>query len=128
MKTIEELKRELKELVPTFVDLMLEDPSIGTAWYCEEGFDSDPASNYICYEKDGWTIDISYELCGIPYFRAATYWEPEENGWQKTWGEVTEIIAGYYDEDEDKEVLIEDEEFLAELTREIEAELKNFDC
>lgn len=54
MKTV----KDLNELIPTIIDMVFDDPEIGTSYLeqDEDGFCcrcDEPEHNSICYEKDG---------------------------------------------------------------------------
>lgn len=104
MKTI----ADLNALIPTIVDLIRNnDHEIGDS-YIEQDEDGwgrceDPATNYLCYEKDGWLIEIYYDCCGEWDNDSGDYWTPPSSDLRRAWGEVTEITATHYDEDTDGE-------------------------
>lgn len=115
MKTID----DLNALIPQLIDLVLDDPQIGNSYYDqdEDGFygrNDEYEENYVCYEEDGWFIEISFECCGEWSYDPGDYWTPESLDLVKAWGKVTEINAGHYDEETD-----EDTEFSEEDTKEL---------
>ena len=104
MKTI----ADLNALIPTLVELLRNnDHEIGDS-YIEQDEDGwgrcdEPASNYLCYEEDGWLIEVTYECCGEWDNDPGDYWTPPSCDLRRAWGEVTEITATHYDEDIDEE-------------------------
>jgi hypothetical protein len=100
MKTI----ADLNALIPTLVDLLRNnDHEIGDS-YIEQDEDGwgrcdEPATNYLCYEEDGWLIEITYECCGEWDNDPGDYWTPPCYDLIRAWGNVTEILASHYDEE-----------------------------
>ena len=104
MKTI----ADLNALIPTLVDLIRNnDHEIGESYYEQDedgwGRCDDSTPNYLCYEKDGWLIEIYYECCGEWDNDPGDYWTPPSSDLVRAWGELTEITAYHYDEDTDEE-------------------------
>lgn len=104
MKTI----ADLNALIPTIVDLIRNnDHEIGESYYEQDedgwGRCDESTSNYVCYEKDGWLIEIYYDCCGEWDNDPGDYWTPPSSDLRRAWGEVTEITATHYDEDTDEE-------------------------
>lgn len=65
MKTI----ADLNALIPTLVELIRNnDHEIGESYYEQDedgwGRCDDSTTNYLCYEEDGWLIEVTYECCG----------------------------------------------------------------
>lgn len=104
MKTIS----DLNSLIPTIADqLRNDDHNIGQSYFEQDedgwGRCCDSETNYLCYEEDGWLIEITYECCGEWDNDPGDYWTPPSCTLLKAWGEVTEITATHYDEDADEE-------------------------
>lgn len=106
MKTL----ADLNALIPTLCDLVKNnDHEIGDSYYerDEDGFGcccSEYESNFVCYEEDGWLIEISYQCAGEWDNDPGDYWTPPSSDLKRAWGEVTEINAYHYDEDTDEEI------------------------
>lgn len=96
---------DLNNLIPQLTDLVLDNPEIGECYYgrCEDDYDETLADNYVCYEEDGWCIEISFKCCGEWDNDPGDYWTPPSSGLRRAWGEVTEITAYHYDEETDEE-------------------------
>lgn len=126
MKTV----KDLNELIPTIIDMVFDDPEIGTS-YIEQDEDGcgcrcdEPEHNSICYEKDGWYIEVSYDVCGEWSYDPGDYWTPPSTDLIRSWGEVTEIIAWFTDEETGEEYEFTGDE-LAEMERRINKELEDF--
>ncbi len=104
MKTI----ADLNALIPTLVELIRNnDHEIGESYYEQDedgwGRCDDSTTNYLCYEEDGWLIEVTYECCGEWDNDHGDYWTPPSCDLRRAWGEVTEITATHYDEDIDEE-------------------------
>lgn len=104
MKTI----ADLNALIPTLVELIRNnDYEIGESYYEQDedgwGRCDDSTTNYLCYEEDGWLIEVTYECCGEWDNDHGDYWTPPSCDLRRAWGEVTEITATHYDEDIDEE-------------------------
>ncbi len=125
MKTIE----DLKNLFPTLIDLVASnDHEIGESYFEQDedgwGRCSDYEDNYVCYEEDGWLIEISYRCCGEFDNDPGDYWTPPCCDLIRGWGEVTEITAYHYDEETDEETEFSDDD-LQELWKELDKVLEN---
>lgn len=126
MKTV----KDLNELIPTIIDMVFDDPEIGTS-YLEQNEDGcvcrceEPEHNSICYEKDGWYIEVSYDVCGEWSYDPGDYWTPPSTDLKRSWGEVTEIVAWFTDEETGEEYEFTGDE-LAEIERRINKELEDF--
>ena len=83
------------------------DHEIGESYYEQDedgwGRCDDSTTNYLCYEEDGWLIEVTYECCGEWDNDPGDYWTPPSCDLRRAWGEVTEITATHYDEDIDEE-------------------------
>lgn len=116
MKTI----ADLNALSDKLLDLMLDDPQIGdTYWDQDEdgwGKCSDWESNNICYEEDGWCIEIFYECNGKYCNDPGDYYTPPCYDLISATGRVSEIVASHYDEETEEET-----EFSEEDTKELES-------
>lgn len=104
MKTI----ADLNALITILVDLIRNNGhEIGESYYEQDedgwGRCDDSTPNYLCYEKDGWLIEIYYDCCGEWDNDPGDYWTPPSSTLRRAWGEVTEITAYHYDEDTDEE-------------------------
>lgn len=104
MKTI----ADLNALIPTLVELIRNnDHEIGESYYEQDedgwGRCDDSTTNYLCYEEDGWLIEVTYECCGEWDNDPGDYWTPPSCVLRRAWGEVTEITATHYHEDTDEE-------------------------
>lgn len=109
MKTI----ADLNALIPTLCDLVENNNhEIGSTWYgrYEEDYECNYESNYVCYEEDGWLIEISYKCAGDWDEDPGDYWTPSSRDLRRAWGEVTEITATHYDEETDEETEFCDDE------------------
>ncbi len=122
-------KADLNALIPTLVELLRNnDHEIGDS-YIEQDEDGwgrcdEPATNYLCYEEDGWLIEITYECCGEFYNDPGDYWTPPCYDLKSAWGEVTEILASHTDEETDEESEFSDDD-LKELWSALDEELKD---
>lgn len=125
MKTVQ----DLNELIPVIIDMVLDDPEIGTSnWeQDEDGFSrcEEAESNYICYEKDGWYIEVSYDVSGEWSYDPGDYWTPPSQDLKRAWGEVTEITAFYTDEETGEEYEFTTDE-LSDMERQINEALEDF--
>lgn len=114
MKTI----TDLNALIPTIVDMLAKNEhEIGES-YIEQNEDGwgrccEPATNYFCYEKDGWLIEITYECCGVWHNDSGDYWTPPSSSLVRAWGEVIELTAIHYDEESDEETEFSNENLLS---------------
>lgn len=111
MKTI----ADLNALIPTLVELIRNnDHEIGESYYEQDEDEGvrcdDSTSNYLCYDEDGWIIEIYYECCGEWDNDPGDYATPPSSNLVRAWGEVTEITAAHYDEDTDDESEFSDED------------------
>lgn len=90
-------KERLKDLVPVVAELVRKsEHEIGVSEYdCDEYKD-----NSFVYDKDGWHIEIEYRCCGKWYNDLGDYWNPPCTDLIYAWGEVTNLEANYYDEEE----------------------------
>ena len=94
MKTI----ADLNALIPTLVELLHNnDHEIGESYYEQDedgwGRCDEPATNYLCYEDNGWLIEITYECCAESYNDPGDYWTPPSHDLKGAWGKVTEILG-----------------------------------
>ncbi|ROT10410.1 hypothetical protein ED388_04635 [Muribaculaceae bacterium Isolate-007 (NCI)] len=101
-------KADLDAIIPTLVELIRNnDHEIGESYYEQDedgwGRCDDSTTNYLCYEEDGWLIEVTYECCGEWDNDPGDYWTPPSCDLRRAWGEVTEITATHYDEDIDEE-------------------------
>lgn len=87
MKTID----DLYNLIPELIDMVLDDPTIGDC-------DGTDGGNHVCYEKDGWCIEIGYTCSGEWDCDYGDYWTPPSYDLISAQGEVDEILVSYYDE------------------------------
>ena len=97
MKTI----AELNALIPQLIKLVFEDPEIGKT-HCgkrEDDMDTQWEYNYVCYEKDGWLIEIEFKCTGLWQYYPGDYYSPADEACISAWGEVMEINASHTDED-----------------------------
>lgn len=108
-------KADLDALIPTIVAMIENaDNDIGESYMeqDEDGWGRWENYNYniICYEEDGWCIEVSYKCCGTWENDHGDYWTPPCYDLIRAWGEVTEISASHYDEetDEESEFSVED--------------------
>lgn len=100
MKTI----ADLNALIPTLVELIRNnDHEIGESYYEQDedgwGRCDNSTPNYLCYEEDGWLIEIYYDCCGVWDNAPGDYLTQPSSNLRRAWGEVTEITATHYDED-----------------------------
>lgn len=126
MKTV----KDLNELIPTIIDMVLDNPEIGSSYYeqDEDGYGcrcSEPEYNNIRYNKDGWDIEVCYDVSGEWICDSGDYWTPPSSYLKRAWGEVTEINAYYTDEETGEEYEFTEDE-LAEMERRINKELEDF--
>lgn len=106
---------DLDALIPVLTDMMLAEPQIGDScrYVDEDGItcqDVDPKTNYVCYEENGWCIEVYYECCGKWSYDPGDYWTPESHDLVSAWGHVTAIYASHTDEDTDEETEFSEEE------------------
>ena len=125
MKTI----ADLNALIPTLVELLHNnDHEIGESYYEQDedgwGWCDEPATNYLCYDDDGWLIEITYECCAETYNDPGDYWTPPSHDLKGAWGKVTEILASHTDEETDEESEFSDDD-LKELWGALDEELKD---
>ncbi len=125
MKTIV----DLNALIPTLVELLHNnDHEIGESYYEQDedgwGRCDEPATNYLCYDDDGWLIEITYECCAETYNDPGDYWTPPSHDLKGAWGKVTEILASNTDEETDEESEFSDDD-LKELWGALDEELKD---
>lgn len=125
MKTIE----DLRALYPVLVDLVIHnDHEIGESYpeLSEDGWGTcnDAIENYVCYEKDGWCIDIVYKCCGNWDDDPGDYWNAPSRTLLNAYGEITEICASHYDPDTDEMTYFSDNE-LRELRDILDKELED---
>lgn len=122
MKTID----DLKALLPELKKRVLDNPEIGSTFYgrCEDDYDEDWADNYVCYDEDGWCIEISYKCIGDWACDSGDYWTPPSSDLKRAWGEVTELTASHYDDDTDEETEFTEDE-LNEIWNEIDQVLSS---
>lgn len=110
MKTIS----DLNALIPQLTELVLDNPEIGESYYeqDEDGWNrcDYSKSNCVCYEENGWCIEIQFDCCGAWDNDRGDYWSPGSAELQNAWGEVTEITASHYDEDTDEETEFNEED------------------
>ena len=126
MKTV----KDLNELIPTIIDMVFDKPEIGSSCYeqDEDGYGGEcdePEQNTICYNKDGWYIEVSYDVSGEWIYDPGDYWTPPSEDLRRAWGEVTEIFASYTDEETGEEYEFTEDE-LAEMESRINKELEDF--
>lgn len=122
-------KSDLNSLIPTIVELLCNnDHEIGESYIDQDedgwGRCDEPATNYLCYEEDGWLIEITYECCGEYYSDPGDYWTPSCYDLKRAWGEVIEITASHLDEETDEESEFSDED-VKELWNALDKELRN---
>lgn len=124
-------KADLNALTSILVELLHNnDHEIGESYYDrdEEGYGcgrcDDYATNYLCYEEDGWLIEITYECCGVYSDDSGDYWTPSCYDLKRAWGNVTEILASHIDEETDEESEFSDDD-LKELWSALDEELKD---
>ena len=122
-------KADLNALIPLLVELLHNnDHDIGESYLDRDtdgwGRFNDYTVNSLCYEEDGWCIEITYKCCGEWERDSGDYWTPPSCELVKAWGEVTELSAVYYDEEteEGKEFSVND---LKKLRTALNKELKN---
>lgn len=125
MKTIDDLKK----LFPTLIELVANnDHEIGQSCYEQDedgwGRCDDYEDNYVSYEEDGWSIEISYRCCGVWDSDPGDYWTPSSCDLRRAWGNVTEITAYHYDDDTEEESEFSGND-LKELYKAINKVLKN---
>lgn len=125
MKTIS----DLKSLIPTIVEQMRNnDHNIGESYFEQDedgwGRCCDSETNYLCYEEDGWLIEITYECCGEWDIDSGDYWTPPSSELRKAWGEVTEITATHYDEETGEDTEFNDDD-VKELWCALDEELRD---
>lgn len=111
MKTITDLNALTSELI----DMVLENPEIGTTYYgqSECDYDQEWCDNYVCYEKDGWCIDIEYKCTGEYEESGDGYETPRTSLLVSAYGEVTAISATHNDEVTGETTEFNDEELQA---------------
>lgn len=125
MKTI----ADLNALIPSLIDLVLDNPEIGESYWEQDedgwGKCSDYESNYVCYEEDGWCIEISFRCCGDWSHDDGDYWTPASSSLNGAYGEVTEITAYHYDEESGEESEFSDDD-LNEMWSALDKALESF--
>ena len=124
MKTI----ADLNALIPTLVELLRSNPhEIGEAYFeqDEDGWVQceNSASNHLCYEEDGWLIEIHYDCSGEWDNDSGDYWHPASCTLIRAWGEVTEISVSHIDKETDEESEFSDAD-VATLWNALDEELK----
>ncbi len=106
MKTIS----ELNALISQLVGLVIDNPDIGECYYgrCEADYEETWATNCVSYEEDGWYIEISFRCCGEWDKFSGDYLTPASCSLLKAWGEITDIQASHYDEENNEETVFSD--------------------
>lgn len=123
MKTI----ADLNALIPTICDLVKNNNhEIGSTWYgrCEDDYECNYESNCVCYEEDGWLIEISYKCAGDWDEDPGDYWTPPSCDLRRAWGEVIEITAYHCDEETEEETEFSEDD-LSELWKAVDKVLEN---
>lgn len=120
---------DLNALIPTLVGLIRNtDHEIGSSDYdfddCGSCRSDDAIENYLCYMKDGWTIEINYKCCGEWESCPGDGITPACDELISAWGYVTEIIASHYDDDTGELSEFSDDDF-KELRKALNDELKD---
>lgn len=119
MKTINDLNAYL----PQIKSMMRVNAEIGEMFYgnCEDETEADWADNFICFEEDGWCVEVSYRCVGDVY---------DDSRWTgakelvKGWGEVTDLQVSYWDEKTDTITEFPDKD-LDEIWIELDKALEN---
>lgn len=119
MKTI----ADLNALIPQLTKQVLENPEIGKT--NEGDAISDWEYNYICYEKDGWLIEVEYKCTGLWNYLPGDYYTPDEENCISAWGDVVNISAMHTDEKTEEETIFEDSD-LKELYEALNQKLSSF--
>lgn len=101
MKTVS----DLNALIPQIIGHVLDNPEIGSCYYgkSEEDYEETYATNNICYDENGWCIEVSYRCCGEWRSDRGDYLTPPSSELLRAWGEVIDITAYHYDESADEE-------------------------
>lgn len=117
---------DLNALIPELVALATKNPEIGECYRgrCEDDYEEEMADNFVCYDEDGWCIEISYQCCGIWDKDRGDYFTPPSCELRRSWGVVTDIFAMHYDEETDEEIKFSGDE-LKELRVAIENALEH---
>lgn len=110
--------------------MVLDEPEIGSSYYerDEDGFGcrcDEPEHNSILYEEDGWYIEVSYDVSGEWIYDPGDYFSPPSRAIIGRWGEVTEIVAWFTDEETGEEYEFTGDE-LAEMESRINKALEDF--
>lgn len=92
MKTI----ADLNALIPTLVELIRNnDHEIGESYYEQDedgwGRCDDSTTNYLCYEEDGWLIEVTYECCGEWDNDPGDYWTPPSCDLRRAWARLLKL-------------------------------------
>lgn len=120
MKTIS----DLNALIPQLVALSVKSPEIGECFRGRDDYEENMAENFVCYDEDGWCIEISYLCCGEWDEDRGDYFTPPSCKLRRTWGEVTDITAIHYDEKTEEEIKFSGED-LKEIRTAIEKALEH---
>jgi hypothetical protein len=89
MKTV----KDLNELIPSLINLVLDNPEIGTRYFgnCEDDYEEEWAYNRAIYDENGWYIEIEYRCIADEDYDC-------HSSLTKAWGEIESIEASHDDE------------------------------
>ena len=69
-------------------------------------------NNYLFFEKDGWSVELSYSLCGKWYFSVGDHWTPSCDDISDVWGKVEELTIVYVAPDTEEETVFDNEDLV----------------
>lgn len=109
--------KDLNDLIPTLLELVANNEH-------EIGECDNPETNYICYNKDGWCIEITYECSGKFMDDPGDYWTPPFRELLSASGKVTELSAFHFDKQTNDDSWFSDDD-VKELWEALDKELIN---
>lgn len=120
---------DLNALIPQLIDRVLDGPAIGDSFRDWDGDSYCTGYNYedncVCYEEDGWFIEISYRCAGDWCEDGDGYYTPRSSYCGRAHGEVEDIVATYCDPETEDEIEFTDDD-LDEMYDQINKALENF--
>lgn len=101
VKTVKTIS-ELNALIPQITALVLDNAEIGERFQDGNGCDESWTENYISYDDDGWSIEVSYQCSGIWDYDRGDWATPPSWTLRHAKGEVTDLTVSHYDETTDE--------------------------
>ncbi len=103
------MTRDITTVIPEVIKLINENKSgfeIGN-------YEGDEAYiwNQVCYDEDGWYIEVNFQCTGYWGYDPGDWYQPEDAWVERAWGEmeIEDLLVSHFDENDNETELSEEE-------------------